>query len=324
MTTPHQIEKVIHNVSLTAIKHWLKISEREYSAQNAGELYDRLAKLIDADKLTLKDLQGAVLEIEENGAKRIFLQKVADTQKIRSKEVFEKHVKSINLSLANAPDETIYNPRRPTLNYLYWGNPEIRAKFSETHEKVEVDLETGQIQRQNITKFVVIRAEPTGFTTIALDAPEEVHPHKDEDGKSRRALYEDFYFNKAAEILGSEMVPIELAGVAERLALANPRIFRIPIELVRTGGNSRQRYSTRSDVRDDPAHKAAAVADGANWIYEDISGYWIPSQSGGALQRELFMQLVSRSSMLRFLADCLASEVGYAVTQVRTLSEKIS
>lgn len=324
-TTPHQIEKILRNVSLTAIKHWLKISEREHSAQNAGVLYERLAKLIDANELTPEDLQGAVLEIEENGAKRIFLQSVLNTQKIRSKEAFEKHLKSIGFSLSKAPNDTVYNPRRPTLNYVYWGNPELRVKFSEAHERVDVDLETGTIQRQNVTKFVVISAEPTtGFTTIALDAPEEVHPHKDADGKSKRALYEDYYFNKAAEILGSELVPIELGGVAERLALTNPRIFRIPYELVRTGGNCRQRYSTRSDVRDDPAHKAAAKADGDNWIYEDISGYWIPGRSAGALQRELFMQLVSRSSMLRFLADCLAAEVGYAITQVRALSEEVS
>jgi hypothetical protein len=325
MTTPHQIEKTLRNVSLTAIKHWLKIAELEHSAQNAGELYERLAKLIDTDKLTLEDLQGAVLEIEENGAKRIFLQKLLETDKISSKAAFEKHLRSLNLALSNTATETIFNPRRPTLNYVYWGNPEVRVKFSETHEKVDVDLETGAIQRQNVTKFVVITAEPTtGFTTIALDAPEEVHPHKDADGKSKRALYEDHYFNKAAEILGSELVPIELAGVAGQLALTNPRIFRIPSELVRTGGNSRQRYSTRFDVRDDPAHKAAEKADGGNWIYEDISGYWVPARSAGALQRELFMQLVSRSSMLRFLADCLAAEVGYAITQIRLLSEKVS
>jgi hypothetical protein len=266
-----------------------------------------------------------VLEIEENGAKRIFLQKVLDTQKIRSQEVFEKHLQSISISLAKTHAKTVYNPRRPTLNYVYWGNPEVRIKFSETHEKVDVDLETGQVQRHDITKFVVIKSEAaTGFTTIALDAPEEVHPHKDPEGKSKRALYEEYYFNKAVEILGSELTAFELAGVAEGLALTEPRIFRLPNELVRTGGNSRQRYSTRFDVRDDPAHKAAAKADGDNWIYEDISGYWIPGRSAGALQRELFMQLVSRSSMLRFLADCLAAEVGYAITQVRALSEKVS
>src|SRR5688572_19766396 len=138
MATPHQIEKILRNVSLTAVKHWLKISELEHSAQNAGALYELLAKLIDADKLTLEDLQAAVLEIEENGAKRIFLGTMVDKQRIRSKEVFEKHLKSISLSLSKTPTVTVYNPRRPLLNYAYWGNPEVRIKFSETHEKVEV------------------------------------------------------------------------------------------------------------------------------------------------------------------------------------------
>jgi hypothetical protein len=46
MTKPHQIEKIVRDVSLTAIKHWLKISEREHSAQKPEHSMNVLPSLL--------------------------------------------------------------------------------------------------------------------------------------------------------------------------------------------------------------------------------------------------------------------------------------
>ncbi len=73
------------------------------------------------------------------------------------------------------------------------------------------------------------------------------------------------------------------------------------------------------DVRDDPARQGAATADSQNWVFENLSGYWLPEPSEGRLQRELFMELRRKPAMIRFLADCLAIEVDYALSRIRAI-----
>jgi hypothetical protein len=330
-------------ISDRALKHWLKVNGYFHSADTNDDLLKLLTKLVNGNVLTRARLAEAIREIEENGAKRIFLRTLTNTSSVRSQKIFENHLKSIGLRLDEAPTITKYEPAKPAVNYICWekkkekvqdwekdgGQGEekvterIRVKFSETHLKREVDFEGGTMTTEKITKFVVASVEPAnGFVSIYFDYPEEVHPHKNQAGQSRRDLYEQYYFERAIQIFNSDgLEKFDLTVASEQLVEALPRIFRIPHETVRTGGNSRQRYTSVHDVRDDPARQGAANADGDNWVYEDLSGYWLPKVSRGELQRELFMQLIRSQCMIRFLADCLASEVAYAISRLRALSK---
>lgn len=320
--TREQLEGIVGHVSQIAVKHWLKVSELEHSARNTDEFYQRLSKLLEAESLTIDDLQSAALEIEENGGKRIYLRKLKGFESLSNRDEFESHLSTQGLSLSDTTNKSIKTPPEATLNYVFWSEQEVRIKFSETHVQFGVDFETRRFIERKVTKFALALAVPnSGFTQIRLDPPGQVHIHKNpQTGESDSRLYEQFYFTRFLDALGGQELELyDLQEAAEWLVNSTPRIFRLPHELVRTGANSRQRYSSRIDVRDDPARQGAAAADSQNWVFENLSGYWLPEPSGGRLQRELFMELKRRPAMIRFLADCLAAEVDYALSRIRAI-----
>lgn len=318
--TRPQLESVVGHVSQIAVKHWLKVRQLEHTAHNTDEFYQLLSKLIEAKKLTIEKLQGAALQIEENGGKRVYLCKLEGFEFLRDRDEFERHLRAQGLSLSDKPNKSVKTPPEPTLNYVFWSKREVRVKFSETHSEFIVDYENRRFIERKDTKFALALVNPnSGFTQIRLDPPGKVHPHKDlKTGESNPRLYEDFYRSQFLNILGGrELELCDLQKAAEWLVTSKTRAFRLPHELVRTGANSRQRYSSRRDVRDDPARQAAASADLKNWVFENLDGYWLPDRSSRRLQRELFMALNRRQAMVRFLADCLATEVNYALSRIK-------
>lgn len=316
-------------VHATVLKHWLKVNGFDYNANTRDDLAKLLEKLIDSEELTRERLDSAIREIEETGGKRIFLRYLIDKSAVRSEEDFEKHLKSKSLRLDDAPTVTKYEPAKPVINYVSWEQEKtktkarkrgdkIRIKFSETQSRRNVDLEAGKITTEEITKFVVATVElGTGFTCIFVDYPELVHGHKDANKISRKELYEKFYLDWISEIFDSPLEKFDLGRAIERLVRTKPFVIRIPNEKVKTGGNSRQTYASIEDVRYDPARQGAEEADGDNWEFEDLAGYWIPEMSKKKLQRELFTQLIRSSSLIRVLADCLATEVDYVISRIR-------
>lgn len=70
-------------------------------------------------------------------------------------------------------------------------------------------------------------------------------------------------------------------------------------------------------MRDDPEWKAAYKAYGHTWAWDSQSFHWLPTPSGGKLQRELFSHLQAVEGFLKVNADCSDEEVDYAVAQVR-------
>lgn len=329
----HKLINPDAEVSVTVLKHWLKVNGFSQPVVTGDDLAKLLDKLIKSGELTRQKLDDAVREIEENGGKRIFLRYLLDKSSVSSQKAFEKHLESKKLRLAETPTITKYKPKEPVINYISWepkqdtkGKPrkdkkrgdKIRIKFSETQLRRNVDLEAGKITDEEKTKFVVATVElGTGFTCIFVDYPELVHRHKDRNGISKRELYEQFYLNQISEIFDSPLAKYDLEPVIERLVHTKPHVIRIPNEKVKTGGNSRQSYASINDVRYDPARQGAEQADGENWQFEDLAGYWIPEMSKGKLHRELFTQLVRANSIIRVLADCLASEINYVISRIR-------
>lgn len=316
------LELLTDGVSQTAVKHWLKVNGLEHTAQNTEEYYQRLAKLIEDEELTVEELREAVLEIQEYGGKRIYLRQLHGGKDFRLRRTFESQLNSLGMNLSATATKAVRLPSNPTLNYVTWSESQIRIKYSETHRRVEIDYETELPIATDLTKYIVIISDPqTGFTMVCLDPPEKIHPHRKYTRSRHIDPYEQKYLDKALEILGGSIfTPFNLNNVIAGLVSTDPRIFRLPHEFVITGDGLRQRNSSERDVRDHKAHVAGMSADSDDRTYEDLQGYWIPEQSGGQLHRELFMQLKRNTSMIRFLADCLASEVNYAISRIRELS----
>jgi hypothetical protein len=317
------LENIVGHISQIAVKHYLKVNNHPHTAGNTDDFYELLARLIDRGNLSMDKLRAASVDIEENGGKRIYLKKLEATNQLRNKSAFANHLRNKGLNLDDSQTASIKTPPEPTINYIFWSDHGIRIKATETHSKINFNTEKRTFIEEKVTNFALAILDfKSGFMQIRLDAPGEVHPHKSSyTGESDPQTYEDFYFDWFKELLDVKELPnYDISGVAECIVNTNPRIFRLPAELVRTGANSRQRYSCRGDVRDDPARQAAAAADSANWVYEDLRGYWIADESNGSLQRDVFMHLRRKPSMVRFLADCLAVEVDYALSRIRSLS----
>lgn len=320
--TKGDLEKIVGHVSDLAIKHWLKISGLEYSAANEDQFYERLLKLINKGKLTTEKLQQVALEIEENGNKRIYLRQVNDLSKINSLAVFEANLKKIGLRLFEQPNKSIKYPTKPIVNYIWWSEKEIRIKYSETQIRRLFNYETGAHTDKKQTKFALAILDlKSGFTQIRVDSPEKLHSHKDKKtGKSKDKLYEEYYFNEFCRILGNcELELFNVNKVIEGLVKDPTRSFRLPHQQGITENNSHESFSSRidKDLRDDPRFIAAAGDDYSKLLHMDLQGWWVSDKSNSLLSRDIFMQINRGSSMLRFLADCLASEVNYAISRIR-------
>jgi hypothetical protein len=182
------------------------------------------------------------------------------------------------------------------------------------------DYETKKYVTSKITKLIVIIAESeTGFVQIRLDPPSIVHEHKDiKSGKSTKRAYLGYYFKKASELLGDKgFEPFDLTGVALKLVSAEPPIILLPHGELRTSSNSKFKYSSQVDVREDPAYQAILEQDGKGLVQEDLSCFFLPDQSGGKIERKVYTRLVRRDSMISVSADCLAEEVDYVLSRIR-------
>lgn len=310
------LREIVGDVSHVAIRHWLKISSLRYT----GDFFKLLNELIVKGDLRIEQLRRIVLEIEEYGAKRIYIGKLSNYRKnIGLKQAFENHLSSIGLRLSPEPVSAKKLPSRPTLNYIVWSPQEVRIGYSETHQFIRVSKASISIDTVPQTNLITISAEPsTGFMKIMMDAPGDKNPHQVPLDGRKIESYETFYQNKALQILGADQFrPLDLLRVAEGIVKPSPMIFDLTESDVRTSHNSRQRTWNRSDVRDDPVYTAGEKVDGEDRVHESLSGYWLPETSGGQLHRKLFMHLSRREGMVRFSADCLASEVEYAISRIR-------
>ena len=110
----------------------------------------------------------------------------------------------------------------------------------------------------------------------------------------------------------------DLTNAIEWIVKTNPRVFRLIREGGRTGHNSRQSFVNYDDVRDDPAYNAICHMD-PDLLHDQVSGYWITEQSTGAIKRDVFMQMKKKPATIRFLADCIAGEVNYAINRIRAI-----
>ena len=327
MISEDELRTLLASVSQRAFKHWLKTQEVPHTATNLDDLLRQIVRSLEKGRLTEPQVTNAIREIEESGGKRVFLRRAERPNSLKNTGVFEKHLESLDLAVSATESRPHVASREPSVVYVTWragSTLRVRIRFSETHKAAEIDYAQNRVINTDVAKVVVAVADIDNHDVhvqVRMDSAERIHSHLDSDsGAPSEVRYEDYYLDRTREILGCNNLELEDLGRAARILVEiTPRIFELPSEKVRTGANSWQKYSSRGDVRDDPARKAAAAADGKKWVFEDIQGYWVPERSRKRLQRRLFMQLKRRRAMLRFLADCLEDEADYAVSTVRSL-----
>jgi hypothetical protein len=319
------LKEFLRFVPVNAVQNWLKIHGKPYTTQSQGQFYKKLNKWIAQERISSDDIDNAVYDIEENGGKKVFL-RVLSGNFPKSKSQFDAFLNSQNIPNIARVRRSVRTSKNPILNHILWidGENSIIIKFSEIQEDVNFNNETFEVETLEKPIFVVINIDTkTGFTEFRFDNPAKRHVHKDVDGNSNSKVYENYYFNKIQSLFSG--VTIEYYGlneISEKIVTEGFSYFRISREQTTTTGNGKQTYSVGSgDVRELPARIGAAREDGENWIFDDLTGYWVAQASNGELSYDLFMRLSKDESSLRFQRDCLGVELRYAIRKIRNIKE---
>ena len=325
--TRAQIEKAIGDISIAALRSWLKSQELPSSAQTRDEITERFKKLLDENKLSWETLEKGITGIEEASAKRITLCTIGieGLKQITDPELFKKHLRKLKI---NPSSDALLAPRLPaksTFVYYIDGPSQLRAKWAETHTAVTIDLAKEQLVRTRVTKIILLVVDKKdGFAQLRFDKPELIHQHLDEKKKPSSTAYFSYYRAKAEEVAGSAFNSLELRPALRSLVETTPRIVRLPLNDFRTGANSRVRFASRTDIRDDDDWKAMHGKGGEEWAHDSEAIYWLPEASAGKLTREVFSDLDGRTGKMRVEADCHEGEIEYAILKIREHLSKTS
>jgi hypothetical protein len=315
--TPGKIDQLISDISIAALKSWLKSHGHDKLGNSREELVARIVKLVSAGELTSEQLKTGICNIEEASAKRSFLFKLSDGAKIfNDPGPFAEHLKNIGKELSSTPKLAPRRPTKPKLVYITWSPKFIRAKWAETHTKVIAEKTILNFEKEDVTRVVVLLMDlATRHVEIRYDKPEDKNWH--DDSKER---YFAYYRAEASALLGGDLVKFEIREALRSLVEEEPRIVRIRVSSHRSRTDKAVKFVARTaktDVRDDHEWEAAYGVGEDSRAYDDQSVYWLPTQSNGALTREVFSAIDAVTSMIRVEADCHEGEIDYAVSKVR-------
>ncbi len=322
--TVSKIAQLIDDLSIAALRSWLKSQGLQHSANTKEEMVQRILKLHNKGAISEEQLEDAVSNIQEASGKRIVLFQVSDDQKkALSAKVFDKRLVDLGAKLAEKGVRAPKLPSNPTRVYVTQSDSQIRAKWAETQTRIEVDYASLEILTKKVTRIVVMATDTAnGFVQLRYDKPEMRTIHN-----NNKDQYFKFYRDLAEGLLGVTLSRFEIRGALRSLVETEPRVVRIQSNDHLTKTQKQVKFVDREglgDVRDDPEWKAAQEAGGAGRVYDDQAVYWVPAASNGALNREVFTDIDAVTSTVRMDADCHEGEIEYAVSSIRAHQNKAS
>jgi hypothetical protein len=191
------VRQLIKNVSAASVKVWLKAQELSSSAATRAQLEQKVAGLIDAGELSLPNLRLAIIGIEESGGKRVHL---FDVSKDRAHGDIVAMLRKASIKGSSTRDFAA-SSGKTTLVYTELSDHEVRMKWSEDHQKPEMDLVTMQVNLIAVKKVVVFRYHfGAKKAEINYDHPEVKHPHGATKGASSPASYYEYYRNLVEQL----------------------------------------------------------------------------------------------------------------------------
>ena len=329
-TLPDDIAEDCKATGIGLLQIWLNEHDIKLPDTQEKNFYSSLAKGLETNVLTIDKLYEGIAEIEENSNKKIYLYAIDDVIEFQSdiKNIY-KHLKlvfGITLSSKNYVRSKPSN--RSTFIYMYESDWILKIKYSETQFNMEADFETSSFKKTpDIVTILFVFNFNTGVVQLRLDAPGNIHNHKNDEGKSTEAAFENYYKNLLKELFPKvNFTELNLNGVANYIATTEKNKFRINRGVTTITNNAKQTFassSTKSDVRDLPEYEAAASKGLSIWRTEDLTGIWLAAMSEGALKKDLFMRISRKSSVIRVQRGCLEKELNYGMDQIREIQEKI-
>lgn len=319
----------IKEVGVIAFQSWL--SENNISISSTNNFFENIETGLQAGSFDLNTIYKALNELEENSDKKIRLYQVKNYVDLSiNKKSILKHLKvkfGMDISVINWV--RVIPKAKPTFNYLFVDENQIKIKYSELQFDFEIDIENDKIKRIPKKVCVIFILDINdGFVQIRFDNAAQNHTHKNDTSKPTEAAYENYYKDLLFKLFPDiSFLDLNLKTVANHIATKEKIKFRMNREVTTITGNAKQIFSSSSikkDIRDLPEHKAAAASDLMNsWLTEDLSGYWLAEHSENELKKDLFMRISRKISEIRVQRGCLEKELNYGIKQIREIQKGI-
>lgn len=323
---PKNLEKDCQRIGYASLNTWF--NENEIKLQKSDNWMESLSASIIAGTLTINQLESAVAELDDNSDKKIFLMKATNFEVFADKK--KDFLKDLHKRKGIVPTDKKYTNGQPaaagnpTFISLFWDENILKIKYSEIQYVVEPDYENSKFVRtEKRVNVIYIIDVIDGFVQLRLDSAGTIHRHKGESGKSTDSAYENFYKELLKELFPEvSFADINLNGVANHISNNEKKVFRINKGVTTITNNAKQTFATASiqaDVRNLPEYEAAASNGTDMWLTEDLTGYWVASESNGDLKKDLFMRISRRYSQIRVQRGCLEKELNYGITKIRSI-----
>jgi hypothetical protein len=315
-----RIKPTLDNVAVKGLRAWLKAIGLSSAAYTRSTITNLVADEIAEGRLAEAALEKALIGFEEASDMRIYIYQLDELPKGEPKKWLPTRL--LNAGFAIAKSRTFAGERTRPMSPIYaeFDGQLLRVKWAEQHESLKIDDKTGKVVRTPVDRRIVLIADlPEKTAELRLNASESRHPYEDASGRTPAELYYRAYIDKARDLLGCTLLPIEWRPVVRKLVEEeDPRVIRIHIDNHTNQSNTRAKtHASRADVRDDPDWKLAYEENGGSWAWDAQSFYWIPKASSGFLTRELYSHINAEEGYVKVNADCSDEEVNYVVSQIR-------
>jgi len=311
-----QVRQILGQYSIAPIRNWLKRVELPHAMNTRDEMVEKVHKLLEKGEITEAGLIEASIGIEEASSKRTFLYRIPYTAKDLSK--IDKQLTDLKLPLSPERTPSVAPTMTPKLVYLMNDSSSLRAKWNEEHIRVTPDKRTQTFSKTNHPKTIVLVVDKkTGEVQLRYDKPDDEHSHTVENEPSDDAYFES-YKEKAENMIGLALEPIDLRPGLEKVLKTEPRIVRTSytIDDAEDGAHTkRTQKKTGKDIRD-TGEWIRIAKDTTIRTFEEAPLWWLPKMSNGMLQREMFSYVDAANGFVRFDADCYEDEIDYVLSKL--------
>jgi hypothetical protein len=320
-----RIKPVLDNVAVDGLRAWLKSIALPSAAYSRAAITDLVSNQIAGKQLAEDALAEALIGFEEASDMRIYLFRMEDLPSGKPERWLPTRLVKAGFALA---DSRIFagekaKPMSPVYARLEGGL--LRVKWAEQQQRSKMNERGDGVVLTPVFKRVVLIADfMDGIAELRLNPAERIHAYEDAGGRMTAEAYYQAYFDKAADLLGCRLAPVDLRSVVRALVEEeNPRVARIHIDDHTNQSNYKTKTTgPRADVRDSPDWQLAYTKSGNTWAWDAQSFYWLPKVSSGFLTREVFTHINAEEGFIKVNADCSDKEVTHVISQIRTREAK--
>lgn len=320
-----RIKPILDNVAVEGLRAWLKSIDLPSAAYSRATITDLVSKQIADGQLAEDALCEALIGFEEASDMRIYLFRMEEIPSGKPEKWLPTRL--VRAGFALSQSRAFAGEREKAMSPVYarLEGGLLRMKWAERHEKSKLNERgDGVILKPAFKREVLIADFTEGTAELRLNPPDNRHPYEDASGRMTAEAYYRAYIDKATEVLGCELIPVDLRSVIRKLVKEeDPRVVRIHID----DHTNQKNYKTkttgpRADVRDSPEWLLAYQEGGTTWAWDGQSFYWLPKVSSGFLSREVYTHINADEGYIKVNADCSDKEVTHVISQIRAREAK--